>query len=59
MTVAHDEAVTVLVDLAGERVDVAGDLGFEGGDEHPPGAFPDDLIERRGGIVRSGVVIGD
>jgi hypothetical protein len=59
VAVSHDQAVTVLVELAGECIDVAGDLSFQGGEEHPPGSFPDDLIERGGGLVRSSVVVGD
>lgn len=59
MPVAHDQSVAVLVELADQGLDVAGGLGFDGGGQHPPGALPDDLIQRGSGIVRSGAVFGD
>jgi hypothetical protein len=58
MAVAHHEAVTRLVQLAGQRLHVAGGLGFDGGGQHPPGTLPNDLIQP-GGHLRQGVVIGD
>jgi hypothetical protein len=59
VAVAHEQAVTVLVELAGQGLDVAGNLGFQGGDQHPPGSLPDDLVQPGSGFFRSGVVIGD
>src|SRR5439155_25929750 len=45
--VAHAETVTVLVELAGVRRDVRGNLGLQGSGEHPPRALTNDLVDQR------------
>jgi hypothetical protein len=59
VAIANDQAVAVLVELPGQGLDVAGGLHLDCGDQHPPGALADDLVQSRGGFFRSGVVIGD
>jgi len=58
VAVAHDQAMALVVELAGQRFDVAGYLRFEACGEHPSGTLPDDLVQP-GAHVRVGVVIGD
>jgi len=46
VAVADDEPVALVVDQVGVLVDVAGDLGQQGGRQHLAGAFADDLVDR-------------
>jgi len=43
--VAHHQPVAVLVCLVGVRGDIAFDLGFQGGSQHPPGALAHQLVQ--------------
>ena len=45
VSVAHDQAMAVLVDLMDQARDVALDLGLEGGGQHPPRPFGHQLVE--------------
>ena len=47
IAVAHHQAVAVLVPLGGELGDVGVDLGLQRLGQHPPRAFPHDLIDQR------------
>ncbi|GAA4811951.1 hypothetical protein GCM10023353_15770 [Tomitella cavernea] len=47
VTITDHEPVALVVDLTCVRLDIVGDLGLQGGGEHPPGPVPDDLIEQR------------
>src|ERR1043165_3982524 len=47
IAVAHNQAVTVLVALVGERGDVGIDLGAQGFGQHPAGTVADDLVNQR------------
>src|SRR6266581_23321 len=46
--VADHQAAAVLAPLAGELVDVGGDLGLQRGGQHLAGALADDLVDQRG-----------
>jgi hypothetical protein len=59
VAVAHDQAVAVLVELPSQGLDVPGRLHLDCGDQHPPGAVANDLVQPGSGILRSGVIIGD
>jgi len=39
--------MAILVELAGEPLDVIGDLGLQRGRDHPPSALPRERIKRR------------
>jgi hypothetical protein len=45
--VAHHQPPAVFVELLGVRGDVRGDLGLQGGGEHPASAVTDDLVDQR------------
>ena len=47
VSVAHDQAMPVLVDLVDQARDVAVDLGLEGGGQHPPRTLGHQLVQRR------------
>ena len=47
MTVADHQPPTVLVNLVGERLDVAGDLGLQRRSKHLSGTIAHDLVEQR------------
>ena len=47
VTVAHHQAVAVLVDLVSVCLDVGGDLGLQRRREHLPSPITDDLIQQR------------
>src|SRR3954466_3389435 len=47
MSVTHDQATALLIDLVGVRGNVCGDLSFQGGGEHPPGTVTHDLVDQR------------
>jgi hypothetical protein len=44
VAVTHHQPAAVLVELAGVRGNVGGDLGLERGGEHPAGTIPHNLI---------------
>lgn len=48
--VAYDLRVALFVAGVPVAVDVVVDLGLERGDEHAPGSFAHELVERRGGV---------
>jgi hypothetical protein len=47
MTVADHQAAAVLATLGGVRRDIGVHLGLQRLGQHPPGAFPHDLIDQR------------
>ena len=47
MAVAHHQSAAVLVELAGVRVDVGGDLGLQRRREHPTSPVTHDLVDQR------------
>jgi hypothetical protein len=47
MTVTHDQPTPGIVDLAGVRGNIRGDLGLQSGSEHPPGTVTNDLVDQR------------
>ena len=47
MTVADHQTTPVLVELVHQRLDVGIDFGLQHRREHPPRAFPADLIQTR------------
>jgi hypothetical protein len=54
VAVAHHQAVAVLVELVGVRVDVGGDLGLQRRRQHPPRAVAHNVVEQRHATRRVG-----
>ena len=56
-TVAHDQPVTILIDLTGMGVDIGGHLSLQRRGQHLPGPVADNLIEQRP-TASTGVLVG-
>ncbi|MBO0730673.1 MAG: hypothetical protein J2P57_15560 [Acidimicrobiaceae bacterium] len=51
MTVAHHQAMAVVVEVVGIAGDVVRHLGLEGGGQHPGCAVAADLVQHRPGVL--------